>query len=86
MAHIKQKLSQKQKYNRSAAANTLWRICGEIHDCIAPVDRMDVADVGIVKRATLCQHAKFRRDRSSHCRETAIFPLLKMTAAAILDF
>ena len=37
-------------------------------------------------RVELRHRAKFRGDRSNHCRDIAIFGFFKMAAAAILDF
>jgi len=42
--------------------------------------------VGEVKRPILHQRTKFCKDRSNHCGDIAIFVILKMAAAAILDF
>ena len=42
--------------------------------------------VGEVKRPILHQSTKFRKDRSNHCGDIAIFVIFKMAAAAILDF
>jgi len=42
--------------------------------------------VGAVKRPILHQRTKFRKDRSNHCGDIAIFLIFKMADAAILDF
>ena len=42
--------------------------------------------VGAVKRPILHQRTKFRKDRSNHCEDIAIFVIFKMAAAAILNF
>ena len=41
--------------------------------------------VGTVEGA-MRRHAKFRRNRSNHGRDMAIFRFFRMAAAAILDF
>jgi len=40
---------------------------------IAEIGSIDVAPIGMVKWAKLRQRAKYRRDRSNHCRAMAIF-------------
>jgi len=47
---------------------------------------LEILTVGKLKRAKLCQHAKFRRSRSNHAQNMAIFRFSKMAAAAIMDF
>jgi len=41
---------------------------------------------GEVKLLILYQRTKFRKDRSNCCGDIAIFVILKMAAATILDF
>ena len=41
--------------------------------------------VGAVKRVILQQPTKFRKDRSNHSGDIAIFVIFKMAAAAILN-
>jgi len=42
--------------------------------------------VSAVKRHILHHRIKFRKDRLNRCEDIAIFVILKMVAAAILDF
>ena len=42
--------------------------------------------VGAVKGPILHQRTKFGKDRSNRCGDMEIFVILKMAAAAILDF
>jgi len=42
--------------------------------------------VTVVKRPILHQLTKFRKDRSNCCGDIAIFVIVKMAAAAILNF
>jgi len=38
------------------------------------------------EKPILRQRTKFRKDRSNHCRDIAIFVIFKMAAAAMLNF
>ena len=51
----------------------------------AQIRCIDIADVGMVKKVKLRQHAKFRGDRSNRCRDMTICRSFEMAAAAILD-
>jgi len=48
--------------------------------------KFDFLTVGAAKRPILHQRTKFRKDRSNHCEDTAIFVIFQMAAAAILNF
>ena len=45
-----------------------------------------ILTAGTVKRPILHQHTKFRKDRSNRCGYIAIFVIVQMAAAAILNF
>ena len=48
--------------------------------------KFEFLSVVAVKRPILHQRTKFRKDLSNRCGDIAIFVILKMEAAAILDF
>jgi len=48
--------------------------------------KFDFLTVGAVKRPSLHQHTKFRKDRSNRCEYIEIFVIFNMSAAAILNF
>jgi len=48
--------------------------------------KFEFLSVVTVKRPILHQRTKFRKDLSNRCGDIAIFVILKMAAAAILDF
>jgi len=49
---------------------------------IAQIGCIDVAAIGMVKSIKLRQRAKYRGDRSNHCRAMAIFRFFTMAACS----
>jgi len=53
---------------------------------ILDFQKLEISTSGPVQRLNMRHHAKFRKDRSKRSGDMADFRLLKMAAAAILDF